>query len=122
MDVYSAEKRIYSEETLRSLLAASLPVIISRGLYDNDSGTCDAAHVTVIIDYQWSDQENAYIYTIFDPGPVGEGSTYQQTYSLICEGIMISGENIEDHSLIWDGVVVLASGNYLNTIPWHGLN
>lgn len=107
MDVYSAENRIYSEETLQSLLNNSIPVIIGRGEYIN--GVRQEGHATVIISCSRNDDLDSYDYEIMDPSPVGFGRTYWLTYDEICHD--------ESTNVTWDRIVVIASGDYLDTIP-----
>ena len=117
-DVYAEYKRIYSESTLRSLLDAGTPVIISRGWYSG--GTRDGGHDVVIYDYYWDSNTGACMYNILNPSPVGSGRTYSQSYQSICDGRNpISKEDVKDNG-IWESVVVFKVGNYPNTILWPG--
>jgi hypothetical protein len=118
--LYYTEYRIYTEKTLRALLDASTPVIISRGWYGEDGR--NSGHSVVIYDYYWDSTLQAYMYKILDPSPVGVGSTYSRSYASICNGKnTISLSEMSDNG-IWESVVVFCKGDYTNTINWPGYN
>lgn len=114
-NVHYANNEIYDEITLRNLLDASTPVIIRRGRYSSD-GERRAGHCVVVYNYYWDSSSGQYIFNIFDPWDVNEGSQYSLTYQAICKRAVPSSQDF----YIWDGIVVVAEGDYLNTIEWIG--
>ena len=108
IDTYSADKRIYSEATLQSLLDAGNVVIACRGWY-TDNGESNLGHAYLIYDYSNDGQ-----FKLYDPWN-GELS---RPYSWICNG-RSSTETYDTG--VWDGVVTFRIGDYQNTIAWPGV-
>lgn len=112
---YYADNKIYTEETLRDLLDSGNVIIIARGRYVTKSTRADG-HATVIYDYSYDAQNGIYVYHIYDPWPVDEGSSYIRSYSWICDGRnnALPQEGVDDS--IWDGIVTFKIGDYANVI------
>ena len=118
-NVYSAWKKIYNQNTLASLLDLSVPIILSRGVYSED-GTRRSGHCTVVYDCYLNDS-GVYVFKVFDPLNVNIGSEYEMTYQEICEGESFPTVEYGECKYIWDGIVVVEEGDYLNTIDWVGV-
>ena len=113
--MHYAYEEIYGEDTLRGLLDASTPVIIRRGQYSS-YGVREGGHCVVVYDYYWDSSSSQYMFNIFDPWEVGVGDEYTLTYQQLCKRQVPNSQ----YYYIWDGIVVVAEGNYLNTISWPG--
>ena len=118
---YSAWQKIYTESTLRSLLDAGNYVVLRRGKYNANKERTNG-HATVVIGYRFDNTSGIYLYEIYDPWKPNIGSTYERSYSSICDGSNrpYAGDPQNDNS-IWDGVVTFEIGNYNNTIDWLGV-
>lgn len=116
-NVYSKWGKIYDESTLKNLLDQNLPVIILMGFYNND-GHRTSGHYVIIYNYHWDATDNLYVYDIFNPSPIGLGSSYSRSYQNICNGKNIAFHEDVYGLGIWEGIVVYEFGDYKNTINW----
>ena len=108
---------IYDENTLRSLLDNSNPVIILRGWYDYNY-TRKGGHFVVIYTYYFDSTNKVYLYNIFDPWTVNVGANYSRSYQSICNGRNKAFSSDMSDTGVWEGIVVYKKNDYLNKIPW----
>ena len=118
-NVYSAAGQIYDEQTLRSLLDDSISIVLLQGFYSEIYGAIDG-HAMVVADYYWDSSVGKYKYVVFDPWEVGEGDVYSWEYTRLLCSDMGFYEGYGVCQYIWDGIVVVEEGDYLNTISWPG--
>lgn len=71
-------------------------------------------------DYVWDTTYDMYVYDIYDPAPVGTGSSYYRSYQSICNGNSPAIPTDPNDNGIWEGIIVYKTGPYTNTIDWPG--
>ena len=116
---YCQWHKIYSESNLRAMIDANNPVIIARGWYSSN-GDRNGGHDTIIYGYHWDTTYDMYVYDIYDPAPVGTGSSYYRSYQSICNGNSPAIPTDPNDNGIWEGIIVYKIGPYSNTIDWTG--
>ena len=74
----------------------------------------------VVADYYWDSSVGKYKYVVFDPWEVGEGDVYSWEYTRLLYSDMEPYPGYGVCQYIWNGIVVVEEGDYLNTISWPG--